>query len=131
VSKHARNARYWIDKLKLTPHPEGVYYRQTYRSATTIAADALPPGFTGPRAVSTAIYFLLEGESFSAFHRLGSDELWHFYAGSPLLVHSIDPEGGYSKFCWEAIQISKKPCKQAFPPEPGLLPMSPTGNRGL
>ena len=46
--------------------------------------------------MSTAIYFLLEGENFSAFHRLRSDEVWHFYAGSPLLVHIIDPGGMYS-----------------------------------
>ena len=48
------------------------------------------------RAASTAIYFLLEGENFSAFHRLRSDEVWHFYAGSPLIVHVIDPAGTYS-----------------------------------
>ena len=107
MSKHARNARYWIDKLKLTPHPEGGYYRQTYRSDLTLACEALPPGFTGPRPASTAIYFLLEGENFSAFHRLRSDELWHFYAGSPLLVHSIDPEGHYSRFL-----LGSRPDKQ-------------------
>ncbi|MFZ1141788.1 MAG: cupin domain-containing protein, partial [Candidatus Sulfotelmatobacter sp.] len=56
-----------------------------------------PAGFSGARAVSTAIYFLLEGEGFSAFHRLRSDEIWHFYAGQPLLVHAIDPEGNYSR----------------------------------
>ena len=128
MSKHARNARYWIDKLKLTPHPEGGSYRQTYRSDLTLACEALPPGFTGPRPASTAIYFLLEGENFSAFHRLRSDELWHFYAGSPLLVHSIDSKGHYSRFLLGSRpDTSKKPCKQPFPPEPALLPMSPTG----
>ena len=98
MTEHARNARYWIDKLKLTPHLEGGSYRQTYRSDLTFPREALPSGFAGPRPASTAIYFLLEGDNFSAFHRLRSDELWHFYAGSPLLVHIIDPEGGYSKF---------------------------------
>ena len=93
----AQTARYWIDKLQLAPHPEGGYYRQTYRSELSIAREALPPAFTGPRAASTAIYFLIEGENFSAFHRLHSDELWHFYAGSPLLVHVIDAAGAYSK----------------------------------
>ena len=57
----------------------------------------MPPQFTGPRLVSTAIYFLLEGENFSAFHRLRSDELWHFYSGSPITVHVIDPDGGHSE----------------------------------
>jgi hypothetical protein len=57
----------------------------------------LPPQFAGPRAISTAIYFLLEGENFSAFHRLRSDELWHFYIGEPLVVHVIDANGAYSE----------------------------------
>ncbi len=87
------NARYWIEKLQLEPHPEGGYFRQTYRSEVVIAREALPAGFSGARAVSTAIYFLLEGKNFSAFHRLRSDEVWHFYAGEPLVVHVIEPEG--------------------------------------
>jgi hypothetical protein len=97
VTTPAQTARYWIDKLLLAPHPEGGYYRQTYRSETMIPHEALPSGFGGARAASTAIYFLIEGENFSAFHRLLSDELWHFYAGSPLLIHMIDPVGAYSK----------------------------------
>jgi uncharacterized protein len=88
---------YWIEKLQLEPHPEGGYFRQTYRSEVVIAREALPAGFSRARAVSTAIYFLLEGENFSAFHRLRSDEVWHFYAGEPLLVHVIDAEGKDSR----------------------------------
>ena len=90
-----RNARYFIDKLRLQPHPEGGYFRQTYRSEIVISREALPAGFSGSRAASTAIYFLLDGKDFSAFHRLRSDEVWHFYAGEPLLVHVIDPGGEY------------------------------------
>jgi len=93
----AKNASYWIRKLELQPHPEGGYYRQTYRAETTISRSALPAGFGGDREASTAIYFLLEGKNFSAFHRLQSDEVWHFYAGSPLLVHVIDQAGMYSR----------------------------------
>lgn len=84
------NAKHWIEKLRLEPHPEGGYFRLTYRSDVMIARDALPPGFGGARAASTSIYFLLEGENFSAFHRLRSDEVWHFYAGSPLAVEVIE-----------------------------------------
>jgi uncharacterized protein len=73
-----KDAEYWIQKLALEAHPEGGYYRQTYRADLVLAQGALPPQFTGPRPASTAIYFLLEGEDFSAFHRLRSDELWHF-----------------------------------------------------
>lgn len=99
-----KSAQYWIDKLSLIPHPEGGYYRETYRSELSIAREALPPQFTGPRLVSTAIYFLLAGDNFSAFHRLRSDELWHFYAGSPLTVHVVDPDGAYSE-----IQLGNDP----------------------
>jgi predicted cupin superfamily sugar epimerase len=91
----ARTAQYWIERLKLEPHPEGGYFRQTYRSDVLIAHEALPVGFKGERAASTAIYFLLNGNNFSAFHRLESDEVWHFYVGAPLVVHVIDPNGKY------------------------------------
>ena len=87
----------WIAKLKLEPHPEGGYYRQTYRSDLVLPKASLPPGFSGSRAVSTAIYFLLHGTDFSAFHRLRSDEMWHFYAGGALAVYVIDPDGSYSE----------------------------------
>ncbi len=87
---------YWIEKLGLEPHPEGGYFRQTYRSEIVIARKALPAGFTGARVASTAIYFLLDGKNFSAFHRLRSDEVWHFYVGEVLMVHVIDLAGRYS-----------------------------------
>jgi predicted cupin superfamily sugar epimerase len=91
-----KNARYWIGRLRLEAHPEGGYFRQTYKAELVLPKAALPAGFMGARAASTAIYFLLEGKNFSAFHRLRSDELWHFYAGEPLVVHVIEPEGKYS-----------------------------------
>lgn len=93
----ARNAAYWIEKLGLSPHPEGGCFRQTYRAETEIAREALPAGFAGARAASTGIYFLLDGESFSALHRLRSDEMWHFYAGGALVVSVIDGLGRYSE----------------------------------
>jgi predicted cupin superfamily sugar epimerase len=97
------SAQSWIDQLALQPHPEGGHYRVTYTAATVIPRDALPDGFTGARPVSTAIYFLLSSQGddprshFSAFHRLRSDEMWHFYAGSPLAVHVVAPDGSYSR----------------------------------
>jgi predicted cupin superfamily sugar epimerase len=91
-----RDAGYWIEALKLTRHPEGGYYRETYRSDLSIPKEALPPEFPGARSASTEIYFLLDGENFSAFHRLRSDEMWHFYAGAGLSVHIIDQEGSAS-----------------------------------
>lgn len=88
-----KSAQYWIDHLDLSPHPEGGHYRQTYASDLTIIQSALPSSFHGNRTASTAIYFLLDGNDFSAFHRIAADELWHFYAGSTLVVYVIDAEG--------------------------------------
>ena len=92
-----KDAKYWIEKLRLAPHPEGGYYRQTYRSELIVVKTVLPPAFSGDRGVATAIYFLLEGGDFSAFHRLRSDEMWHFYAGGTLVVSVIDKRGQYSE----------------------------------
>jgi predicted cupin superfamily sugar epimerase len=91
------DAGYWIEKLGLTRHPEGGFYRETYRSAETIPMNAMPERYGGARPFSTAIYFLLSGEEFSAFHRIKSDELWHFYCGSSLTIHVIDHAGAYSE----------------------------------
>ena len=90
-----KDSAYWIRKLRLEPHPEGGYYRQTYRA--DLVLEGLPRQFSGPRAASTAIYFLLEGENFSAFHRLRSDEVWHFYLGATVTVHVIEAEGRYTQ----------------------------------
>lgn len=92
-----KGARYWIEQLQLEAHPEGGYFRQSYKAELAVAKEALPAGFAGGRAASTAIYFLLEGDNFSAFHRLRSDEVWHFYAGDPLMVHVIETDGDYSR----------------------------------
>ncbi|HEX6495140.1 MAG TPA: cupin domain-containing protein [Acidobacteriaceae bacterium] len=89
-------AQQWIERLKLEPHPEGGYYRQTYCAPLMLPRSALPV-HSGDRAASTAIYFLLAGDQFSALHRLRSDEAWHFYAGSGLIVHVIEPDGTYSE----------------------------------
>jgi predicted cupin superfamily sugar epimerase len=89
-------AKQWIEALGLRPHPEGGYFRETYRSAELVARANLPERFTGDRHFATAIYFLLEEQDFSAFHRLKSDEMWHFYDGHALAVHVIDPDGTYS-----------------------------------
>ena len=71
-------ARDWIDILALEPHPEGGYYRETFRSDNEI---------------DTAIYFLLEAGQISAFHRIASDELWCFHTGAPLCVEQLNPDG--------------------------------------
>jgi uncharacterized protein len=82
-----------IAQYQLQSHPEGGYYLQTYCSAEMIQKDALPDRFKGNRYFSTAIYFLLEGKQFSAFHRIQSDELWHFYTGAGLHIFILYPDG--------------------------------------
>jgi predicted cupin superfamily sugar epimerase len=82
-----------IAQYDLQPHPEGGWYKQTYKSNELIKAEVLPKRFTGDRAFSTAIYYLLEQGSFSALHRIKSDECWHFYAGDPLLIYVIKQNG--------------------------------------
>lgn len=99
-----RDADYWIRQLALEPHPEGGYYRQTYRADMVLPKHGLPLQFPGSRPASTAIYFLLAEKNFSAFHRLRSDELWHFYIGEALRVHIIEPDGRYSQ-----IQLGNHP----------------------
>jgi predicted cupin superfamily sugar epimerase len=82
-----------IEALQLRPHPEGGFYRESYRAPESIAAGALPERFGGDRAFSTAIYFLLRGDQVSALHRLRCDELWHFYLGTALELVQITAEG--------------------------------------
>lgn len=82
-----------IRLYNLKAHPEGGWYSENYRSEESIAAAALPQRFGGDRSFSTAIYFLLEHGNFSAFHRIKSDECWHFYAGDPLQVFIIGHDG--------------------------------------
>ena len=91
------SAQYWIEKLNLISYGKGGWFRETYRAAEMVAGEALPQRFGGERAFSTAIYFLLEGEQFSPLHRLDADEAWHFYAGGPLALHLLLPEGGYKQ----------------------------------
>jgi predicted cupin superfamily sugar epimerase len=90
------DARYWIDRLQLKRHPEGGWFRETYRSSEKLARESLPERFNGDRSFATAIYYLLESNDFSALHRIHQDEGWHFYEGSPLTLHRIDPGGTYT-----------------------------------
>ncbi len=86
-----------VKELNLEPHPEGGFFKETYRSEGIIGQDVLEKQYQGDRNYSTGIYFLLTSENFSAFHKIKQDEMWHFYDGSPLCIHSINPEGIYKK----------------------------------
>ena len=93
------SASYWIEKLELTTHVEGGAFREVYRSELNIPKTVLPLFFQGARNASTSIYFLLSSGQFSAFHRIASDELWHFYYGDPLLVYEIGHNGRLQTHC--------------------------------
>jgi predicted cupin superfamily sugar epimerase len=80
------NAETIIRRLDLKPHPEGGFYRETYRSGQLASF----PGFAGSRSICTSIFFLLRGNDFSTFHRIRQDEIWHFYAGSALTLHLFE-----------------------------------------
>ena len=86
-----------IERLRLKPHPEGGWYREVYRSAETMSADALPARYQVQHCYATSIYFLLEGHDFSAFHRIRSDETWHFYMGSPIALYILTPDGNLTE----------------------------------
>ncbi|MCY1722187.1 cupin domain-containing protein [Prolixibacteraceae bacterium Z1-6] len=77
-----KSPQFWIEKLALQKHPEGGWFKEVYRSAERIKKESLPADFSGDRNFSTSIYYLLEGTQFSAFHKIKSDELWHFYTGN-------------------------------------------------
>jgi len=83
------------DQLKLTPHPEGGFFKEIYRSNGSINEANLWKGVQGSRNFSTAIYFLLVKNQISAFHKIKQDEMWHFYCGTPLLLHMINNQGDY------------------------------------
>jgi predicted cupin superfamily sugar epimerase len=89
--RHTRHAltvhQELIERLGLAPHPEGGFYRETYRASTTVDVDGRV------RSASTAIYFLLRAGDVSTLHQITSDEVWHFYAGSDLEVVAL-AEGG-------------------------------------
>jgi predicted cupin superfamily sugar epimerase len=87
-------AREIIERLQLVHHTlEGGFFRETYRAPSMISAAALPVAYGGGRNVATAIYYLLTAETFSAMHRVKSDEVFHFYAGDAVEMLQIGPDG--------------------------------------
>ncbi|MCQ9209501.1 cupin domain-containing protein [Granulicatella seriolae] len=85
-----KTAKEWIQSLGLLAHAEGGYYKEVLKAQTNIINDS-----GDSRPLYTSIYFLLEHNNPSHFHRLQSDEVWYFHDGAPLTVHMIDAEGTY------------------------------------
>ncbi|TAH24729.1 MAG: cupin domain-containing protein [Cytophagales bacterium] len=84
------SAAYWIEALQLQPHPEGGFFKEVYRSEEAIPPVGLPERYLSPRNMSTSIYFLLRSEDISAFHRIKSDEIWFYHAGSSADIYIIE-----------------------------------------
>lgn len=87
------SAEYWIEKLNLEKHPEGGCFKEVYRSDEFVNKEALPSRFSGKRCFATSIYFLLRNNNISAFHKIKSDETWHFYFGNSVSINIIDEKG--------------------------------------
>jgi uncharacterized protein len=99
-----------IDRLQLQPHPEGGFYRETWRSDLALPRSILPTNYTGDRSAGTAILFLLPTGHCSRWHRVRSAELWFHQAGDPLELVMAESLDGISQvsylgrdYCWQAV----------------------------
>lgn len=104
------SATFWIEQLQMEKHPEGGYFKETYRSDEHIVHHALAERFPGDRCLSTSIYFLLGKGDFSAFHRIKSDEVWYFHEGAPLDIFVLDPREGL-----QVLGLGKEPAAGYYP----------------
>ncbi len=86
-----------VERLGLERHPEGGYFRETYRAQEVLTREARPGRRSGARACATAILYLLPYGEQSLMHRIASDEVWHFHLGDPLTVHILEEAGGRSE----------------------------------
>ena len=109
-----------ISNLGLVSHPEGGYYKSTYTSKERISDNELEVDFEGQRKLFTSIYFLLTSDEVSHFHRLKSDELWYFHAGSPLTVHVIHDNGEYEELKL-GMNLENGEAPQAFVPKNSIF----------
>lgn len=110
-----KEAHDWITHFHLAPHPEGGYFQQTYRSPDILARSGLPSRYDSERVSATAIYFLLESGDVSKFHRLRSDEVWCYHAGSPLMLYVLQSDGSLQTSIL-GIDLDKQECPQVVIP---------------
>lgn len=82
----SKTAEYWIQKLSLSPHPEGGFFKEIYRSQDVVKSS----GNDEDRKASTSIYYLLKQGQYSSWHTLKSDEIWHHYDGSDIKIYIFD-----------------------------------------
>ncbi len=102
--------QFWIQHLNLQPHPEGGFFRETFRSVMEVAHKQLPYGYSGDRKISTSIYYLLRSGEISRLHRLRSDELWYYHFGGSLRIVMIDHEGNkHTKILGAKLEKAERP----------------------
>ncbi|WP_337173152.1 cupin domain-containing protein [Paludisphaera sp.] len=109
-----------IKALNLQPHPiEGGFFRETYRGAATVSGGQLPQGYRGkgPRALGTAIYYLLTAETFSEMHRLPTEEVFHVYLGGPARMLQIDPDGTHREIVLGTDVLAGQSPQVVVPPD--------------
>jgi predicted cupin superfamily sugar epimerase len=92
------DAKYFISKLNMLPHPEGGYFKEFYKSNELIKKEHLPDRFGGHRAFSTSIYFLLNEKDVSKLHKIESDELWYYHSGSSVTIICLHKDYGLKKY---------------------------------
>ncbi|USX25092.1 cupin domain-containing protein [Oxalobacteraceae bacterium OTU3CINTB1] len=85
----ANNTKDLISLLSLQPHPEGGHFKETYRGQTRVTSGKDSASYSA----STAIYYMLQGREKSTWHRIASDEMWHFYEGMPIRIYVLEPDG--------------------------------------
>jgi uncharacterized protein len=117
---HIGELQDWVTKLGLVPHPEGGYYKRTFESEDQVSDQELTVNFTGHRKLYTSIYFLLTSDNVSHFHRLKSDELWYYHAGSPLTIHVINENGEYEEMKL-GMNLEKGEVPQALVPKHSIF----------
>ncbi|MFQ3579830.1 MAG: cupin domain-containing protein [Bacteroidales bacterium] len=88
-------AQQLIEHFSLQQHPEGGWYKQIYEAKGIISLETLPPKFNNDKSYATSILYLLKKGEISLFHKLKQDELWHFYYGDTLILHTISKNGEY------------------------------------
>jgi predicted cupin superfamily sugar epimerase len=112
-----------VAELDLRAHPEGGFFRETHRSVDVVATPR------GPRSALTSILFLLTPASFSAFHRIASDEAWHFYRGDPIAIEILHANGAYERrvLCERGPWQTVVPAGAAFASHVETPPEDPQG----
>jgi uncharacterized protein len=117
----------WVDPLRLQAHPEGGWFRETYRSAHTFTPD----GYGGPRAAATAILFALHPGEESRWHVVRSDELWFWHAGGPLTLRfgGDGPQPGTATAVTLGVDLAEGQQPQALVPAGVWQAAAPAGDR--